>query len=431
MKNLIDNSIKIPAKSTVLFPLRAKYARIQSLLIFCYLFLEGVCVVQLIQRFLKLESAGGILLLFSAAVAMLLANSPLSSQYNDFLNLPVSLQIGSFSINKTLIHWINDGFMAVFFVLVGMEVKKELFEGALSSYQQAIFPAIAAVGGMIVPALVYWFIAKQDPSLANGWAIPMATDIAFALGIMALLSKQVPLPLKIFLLALAIIDDLGAIVVIALFFSHELSVQALIFSGVSILTLVLLNRFRVSALCAYMVVGTILWASVLKSGVHATLAGVIIGFCIPLKGKKGERPLHDFEHILAPWSSFVILPLFAFANAGVSFDGIDVSMISSPLLLAIACGLIIGKPVGVFGFSYISVKLGLAKLPDGINFKQIFAVAVLCGIGFTMSMFLASLAFDADAGESVNTLSRLGILLGSTVSATLGYLFLKQTTKRI
>ena len=386
-------------------------------------------MVQLIQRFLKLESAGGILLLFSAAVAMLLANSPLSNQYNDFLNLPVSLQIGSFSINKTLIHWINDGFMAVFFVLVGMEVKKELFEGALSSYQQAIFPAIAAVGGMIVPALVYWFIAKQDPSLANGWAIPMATDIAFALGIMALLSKQVPLPLKIFLLALAIIDDLGAIVVIALFFSHELSVQALIFSGVSILTLVLLNRFRVSALCAYMVVGAILWASVLKSGVHATLAGVIIGFCIPLKGKKGERPLHDFEHILAPWSSFVILPLFAFANAGVSFDGIDVSMISSPLLLAIACGLIIGKPVGVFGFSYISVKLGLAKLPDGINFKQIFAVAVLCGIGFTMSMFLASLAFDADAGESVNTLSRLGILLGSTISATLGYLFLKQTTK--
>ena len=386
-------------------------------------------MVQLIQRFLKLESAGGILLLFSAAVAMLLANSPLSSQYNDFLNLPVSLQIGSFSINKTLIHWINDGFMAVFIVLVGMEVKKELFEGALSSYQQAIFPAIAAVGGMIVPALVYWFIAKQDPSLANGWAIPMATDIAFALGIMALLSKQVPLPLKIFLLALAIIDDLGAIVVIALFFSHELSVQALIFSGISILTLVLLNRFRVSALCAYMVIGAILWASVLKSGVHATLAGVIIGFCIPLKGKKGERPLHDFEHILAPWSSFVILPLFAFANAGVSFDGIDVSMISSPLLLAIACGLIIGKPVGVFGFSYISVKLGLAKLPDGINFKQIFAVAVLCGIGFTMSMFLASLAFDADAGESVSTLSRLGILLGSTVSATLGYLFLKQTTK--
>lgn len=386
-------------------------------------------MLQLIQRFLKLESAGGILLLLSAVAAMLLANSPLSEQYNNFLNLPVSIQIGHFVIDKTLIHWINDGFMAVFFILVGMEVKKELFEGSLSSYQQAIFPAIAAIGGMIIPAIVYWFIAKQDPSLVNGWAIPMATDIAFALGIMALLSKQVPLPLKIFLLALAIIDDLGAIVVIALFFSHGLSVQALFFSAIAIIALVLLNRFKVSALCAYMVVGAILWASVLKSGVHATLAGVIIGFCIPLNGKNGEKPLHDFEHILSPWSSFIILPLFAFANAGVSFEGLDFTMLSSPLLLAIALGLIIGKPVGVFSFSYISVKLGLAKLPNGVNFKQIFAVALLCGIGFTMSMFLASLAFEADAGETINTLSRLGILLGSTISAIIGYFCLKQTTK--
>ena len=386
-------------------------------------------MLQLIQRFLKLESAGGILLLLSAVAAMLLANSPLSEQYNNFLNLPVSIQIGHFVIDKTLIHWINDGFMAVFFILVGMEVKKELFEGSLSSYQQAIFPAIAAIGGMIIPAIVYWFIAKQDPSLVNGWAIPMATDIAFALGIMALLSKQVPLPLKIFLLALAIIDDLGAIVVIALFFSHGLSVQALFFSAIAIIALVLLNRFKVSAPCAYMVVGAILWASVLKSGVHATLAGVIIGFCIPLNGKNGEKPLHDFEHILAPWSSFIILPLFAFANAGVSFEGLNFTMLSSPLLLAIALGLIIGKPVGVFSFSYISVKLGLAKLPNGVNFKQIFAVALLCGIGFTMSMFLASLAFEADAGETINTLSRLGILLGSTISAIIGYFCLKQTTK--
>ena len=386
-------------------------------------------MLQLIQRFLKLESAGGILLLLSAVAAMLLANSPLSEQYNNFLNLPVSIQIGHFVIDKTLIHWINDGFMAVFFILVGMEVKKELFEGSLSSYQQAIFPAIAAIGGMIIPAIVYWFIAKQDPSLVNGWAIPMATDIAFALGIMALLSKQVPLPLKIFLLALAIIDDLGAIVVIALFFSHGLSVQALFFSAIAIIALVLLNRFKVSALCAYMVVGAILWASVLKSGVHATLAGVIIGFCIPLNGKNGEKPLHDFEHILAPWSSFIILPLFAFANAGVSFEGLNFTMLSSPLLLAIALGLIIGKPVGVFSFSYISVKLGLAKLPNEVNFKQIFAVALLCGIGFTMSMFLASLAFEAGAGETINTLSRLGILLGSTISAIIGYFCLKQTTK--
>ena len=233
-----------------------------------------------------------------------------------FLNLPVSIQVGTFSIDKTLIHWINDGFMAVFFVLVGMEVKRELFEGSLSSYQQAIFPAIAAVGGMIIPALVYVFIAQHDPALADGWAIPMATDIAFALGIMALLSKQVPLPLKIFLLALAIIDDLGAIVVIALFFSHGLSVQALIFAAVSIVVLIALNRFKVTALCAYMVVGTILWASVLKSGVHATLAGVIIGFCIPLKGKNGETPLHDFEHILAPWSSFCYPTIICICQCG-------------------------------------------------------------------------------------------------------------------
>ncbi len=385
-------------------------------------------MLPLIQRFFKLESAGGILLLCSALIAMFFANSPLNGAYNDFLNLPVSIKIGSFSIDKTLIHWINDGFMAVFFVLVGLEVKRELLVGSLSSYQQAVFPAIAAIGGMVIPALVYVFITHQEPAFANGWAIPMATDIAFALGIMALLSKQVPLPLKIFLLALAIIDDLGAIVVIALFFSHGLSIQALIFAGIAIALLITLNRFKVTALCAYMVAGVILWASVLKSGVHATLAGVIIGFCIPLKGEKGERPLEDFEHLLVPWTSFLILPLFAFANAGVSFEGIDLSMLSSPLLLAIALGLIIGKPIGVFGFSYLSVKLGIAKLPEGINFKQIFAVAILCGIGFTMSMFLASLAFEANAGESVNALSRLGILLGSTVSAVVGYYCLKKTT---
>ncbi|THA15029.1 Na+/H+ antiporter NhaA [Rodentibacter pneumotropicus] len=386
-------------------------------------------MLQLIQQFFKLESSSGILLLFAALIAILFANSPLGTIYNDFLHLPVSVQVGTFAIGKTLLHWINDGFMAVFFVLVGLEVKRELLEGSLSSYQKAIFPAFAAVGGMVIPALVYVFIAYQDPTLANGWAIPMATDIAFALGIMALLSKQVPLPLKVFLLALAIIDDLGAIVVIALFFSHGLSIQALIFAAIAIMLLIILNRFKVTALCAYMVVGIILWASVLKSGVHATLAGVIIGFCIPLKGEKGETPLEDFEHLLAPWTSFLILPLFAFANAGVSFEGLDFSMLTSPLLLAIALGLIIGKPLGVFGFSYLSVKLGIAKLPEDINFKQIFSVAILCGIGFTMSMFLASLAFDENTGESVNTLSRLGILLGSTFSAIVGYIFLKQTTK--
>ena len=318
--------------------------------------------------------------------------------------------------------------MAVFFVLVGMEVKREMLEGSLSSYQQAIFPAIAAIGGMIVPALIYSFIAQDSQEIQSGWAIPMATDIAFAVGIVALLGKRVPLPLKVFLLALAIIDDLGAIVVIAIFYSHELSTPALITAAITISILVTMNRFKVSALCAYMVVGLILWASVLKSGVHATLAGVIIGFCIPMQGRQDEKPLHQFEHILAPWCSYLILPLFAFSNAGVSLENVGFSSLSSPLTLGIMLGLIIGKPLGVFLFSYLSVKLRLAKLPEGIHFTQIFAIAVLCGIGFTMSMFLAGLAFGETGHDNFDTLSRLGILLGSCVSALLGYALLRKTT---
>ncbi|WP_439287632.1 Na+/H+ antiporter NhaA [Lonepinella sp. BR2904] len=383
------------------------------------------------QRFFKMESASGILLLIFAFVAMLCANSSLQSTYFNFLDIPVAIQFGSFAINKTFIHWINDGFMAVFFVVVGMEVKREILEGSLSSYQQAIFPAFAAIGGMVIPAIIYWFITQQHAELSNGWAIPMATDIAFALGIVALLGKQVPLPLKVFLLALAIIDDLGAIVVIALFFSSDLSTQALTISAIAILGLVILNRLKVGHLCAYILVGLVLWAAVLKSGVHATLAGVILGFCIPLKDKKGESPLHTFEHILAPWCSFFVLPLFAFANAGVFLGDVDNDMIFSALPLGITLGLLIGKPLGVFSFSYLSVKLGIAKLPEGINFKQIFAIAILCGIGFTMSMFLASLAFVGEADSAINTLSRLGILLGSCGSAILGYGLLKITTKNV
>ncbi|WP_386697467.1 Na+/H+ antiporter NhaA [Lonepinella sp. MS14436] len=386
-------------------------------------------MLNFVQRFFKMESASGILLLIFAFVAMLCANSSLQSTYFNFLDIPVAIQFGSFAINKTFIHWINDGFMAVFFVVVGMEVKREILEGSLSSYQQAIFPAFAAIGGMIVPAIIYWFITQQHAELSNGWAIPMATDIAFALGIVALLGKQVPLPLKVFLLALAIIDDLGAIVVIALFFSSDLSTQALTISAIAILGLVILNRLKVGHLCAYILVGLVLWAAVLKSGVHATLAGVILGFCIPLKDKKGESPLHTFEHILAPWCSFFVLPLFAFANAGVFLGDVDNDMIFSALPLGITLGLLIGKPLGVFSFSYLSVKLGIAKLPEGINFKQIFAIAILCGIGFTMSMFLASLAFVGEADSAINTLSRLGILLGSCGSAILGYGLLKITTK--
>ncbi|SCY27362.1 sodium/proton antiporter, NhaA family [Basfia succiniciproducens] len=383
-----------------------------------------------IQRFFKMGSASGILLFFFALLAMIFANTSLNNFYFNFLDIPVSVQFGEFMINKTLLHWINDGFMAVFFVLVGLEVKREMLEGSLSRYQLAIFPAVAAIGGMIVPALIYYLITNQHPELSNGWAIPMATDIAFALGIVALLGTRVPLPLKVFLLALAIIDDLGAIVVIAVFFSEELSIQALSVAIVAIAGLITLNRMKVGHLCAYLIFGLILWAAVLKSGVHATLAGVIIGFCIPQKDSEGKSPLHTFEHILTPWCSFFVLPLFAFANAGVSLGTINTDMIFSTLPLGIALGLIVGKPLGVFSFSYFSVKLGIAKLPEGIKWKQVFAIAILCGIGFTMSMFLAGLAFtDGQSDSLINTLSRLGILLGSSVSAILGYLLLKSTTK--
>ncbi|MCL7725096.1 Na+/H+ antiporter NhaA [Actinobacillus pleuropneumoniae] len=383
-----------------------------------------------IQKFLKLEAASGILLLVSALLAMIFANTDLNQLYFSFLQTEVAIKFGAFSIDKPLLMWVNDGFMAVFFILVGMEVKRELFEGSLSSYQKAIFPAVAALGGMVVPALVYWFINQNHPEYQSGWAIPMATDIAFALGIVALLSKQVPPALKVFLLALAIIDDLGAIIVIALFFSHEMSMQALTIASIAIVILVAMNRYKVTGLINYAIIGTILWASVLKSGVHATLAGVVIGFCIPLRGKNGEAPLHHLEHALAPWCSFAILPLFAFSNAGVSLEGMSLDKLASPLPLGVALGLIIGKPVGVFLFSYVAVLLGIAKVPEGINLKQIFAIAVLCGIGFTMSMFIAGLAFgEEDASESVLALARLGILMGTFVAAIIGYFLLKITTK--
>ncbi|WP_315504900.1 Na+/H+ antiporter NhaA [Pasteurella multocida] len=383
-----------------------------------------------IQNFLKQEAAGGILLFIFATLAIILANTPLSYLYFDFLQTPVSVQIGAFIINKPLLMWVNDGLMAVFFMLVGMEVKRELLEGSLSSYQRAVFPAIAATGGMVVPAIVFLVFNATHPEFQEGWAIPMATDIAFALGVIALLGKRVPLALKIFLLALAIIDDLGAIVVIALFFSHDLSPQAFIFAGVAVAILITMNRLKITALSAYGIVGIILWASVLKSGVHATLAGVIIGFYIPLNGKKGERPLDDFEHTLSPWSAFAILPLFAFCNAGVSLIGMGMDNLTSTLPMGIALGLLLGKPLGIFSFCFVAVKLGIAKLSEGINFKQIFAVSVLCGIGFTMSMFLAGLAFGGESdSENVTALARLGILIGSGFSAVLGYLLLKMSTK--
>ncbi|CAG19006.1 Na+/H+ antiporter NhaA [Photobacterium profundum] len=375
-----------------------------------------------IRKFLKLESAGGIILIIAAAVAMVIANSPLQSLYSGTLS--------SYIAGLSVEHWINDGLMAIFFMLIGLEVKRELIEGALNTKEKAIFPAIAAVGGMVAPALVYVAFNFADPIALQGWAIPAATDIAFALGVMALLGNRVPVSLKVFLLALAIIDDLGVIVIIALFYSSDLSTLALAVAFAATATLFVMNAKNVTKTSLYLIVGAILWFSVLKSGVHATLAGVVLGFAIPLTGKDGRSdkhsPLKHLEHVLHPYVAFLILPLFAFANAGISLDGVSLESVTGMLPLGIAAGLFLGKPLGIFTASYIAVKMGLATLPDGINLKHIFAVSVLCGIGFTMSIFISSLAF-VGAPADFNTYSRLGILMGSTVAAVVGYILLSRT----
>ncbi|CAM2835620.1 Na+/H+ antiporter NhaA [Vibrio rarus] len=371
---------------------------------------------QMLKDFFKMESAGGIILVIAAALAMMVANSPLNEVYDGALH--------SYFLGMSVSHWVNDGLMALFFLLIGLEVKRELLEGALKSRETAIFPAIAAVGGMLAPALVYVLFNMGNPDALAGWAIPAATDIAFALGIMALLGNRVPVSLKVFLLALAIIDDLGVVVIIALFYSSDLSTLALAVGFAMTGLLFYMNHKKVTPLKWYLLVGAILWFAVLKSGVHATLAGVVIGFAIPLKGKKGEHsPLKHLEHALHPWSSFLILPIFAFANAGVSLEGISLSTLGSTLPMGIALGLLLGKPLGIFTFSWVAVKSGIAKLPAGIDFRHIFAVSVLCGIGFTMSMFIASLAFTG-ANADFNTHARLGILMGSTLAAVIGYIML-------
>ncbi len=381
------------------------------------------------KRFLKLESASGIILILAALVAIGLANSVLAQHYQSFLNTEVQVRIAALDINKPLLLWINDGFMAIFFLLVGLEVKREMLEGALSSRVQATFPAIAAVGGMLAPALIYSFFNYGDEATRAGWAIPAATDIAFALGVMALLGKRVPTSLKVFLLALAIMDDLGVIVIIALFYTQQLSLTALAIGVAATLTLLWMNRRGEDRIGLYMLVGLVLWVAVLKSGVHATLAGVIVGFMIPLNGKRYASPLKHLEHVLHPWSAFLILPLFAFANAGVSLEGISLSALLSPLPMGIILGLFVGKPLGIFTISWLAVKLGVAQLPKGVNFKQIFAVSILCGIGFTMSMFIASLAFE-HGGVDYGSYSRLGILAGSTLAAVAGYIALRISLPR-
>lgn len=384
-----------------------------------------------LQRFFHSDASGGVILIIAASLAMLLANlGATSGLYHAFLDTPVQLRVGALEINKNMLLWINDALMAVFFLLIGLEVKREMVEGALATRRQAIFPVVAAIGGMLVPALVYLAFNFQDPVASSGWAIPAATDIAFALGVLALLGSRVPASLKIFLMALAIIDDLGAIVIIALFYTHDLSLLSLAIAAAAIVVLAILNVSGVRRTGLYVLVGVILWTAVLKSGVHATLAGVIVGFFIPLKTQNGKSPAKQLEHVLHPWVAFMILPLFAFANAGVSLQGVTLEGLTSLLPLGIIAGLFIGKPLGISLFCWLAVKLKLAKLPEGASFSQIMAVGVLCGIGFTMSIFIASLAFGQVAPELI-TWAKLGILLGSLLSAVVGYTLLRMHLKPV
>ncbi len=371
-------------------------------------------------RFFQLEAASGLLLIAAAALALIVNNSPLSHYYTAFLDVPVAVQIGALQIAKPSLLWINDGLMALFFLLIGLEVKRELLEGQLSKPSQVVLPGAAAIGGMVVPALIYWFINKDYPDALGGWAIPMATDIAFALGVLALLGKRVPVSLKLFLMTLAIIDDLGAIIVIAVFYSSVLSGVSLLLAAACLIALIAMNRMGVIKVAPYMIVGLILWVCVLKSGVHATLAGVTLAFCIPLRTKNSETsPLMSIEHALHPWVAYAILPLFAFANAGVSLAGVSLHSFVSHVPMGIAAGLLIGKTLGVFGLTWIAIKTGMAALPAGANWGQVFGVAILCGIGFTMSLFVGSLAFVA--GSDYVGMDRMGILTGSILAALIGY----------
>ncbi|MCI2285184.1 Na+/H+ antiporter NhaA [Colwellia sp. MSW7] len=384
-----------------------------------------------IETFLKKESASGIILMFAAVFAMILANSPWASWYNLLLDVPVVVAVGKLEIAKPLLLWINDGLMALFFFLVGLELKREFLEGDLSEPGQVTLPAIGALGGMLMPALIYTAFNYDNTEALNGWAIPTATDIAFALGILAIIGSKVPLQLKVFLTSLAIFDDLGAIIIIALFYTDQLSTLALIVSACMLTILFILNKKNVTSTSPYIFVGVVLWIAVLKSGVHATLAGVILAFFIPMKGKDGElSPLKELEHNLHSTVAFIVLPIFAFANAGINFTGVGLDQVMSPVPIGIILGLLVGKQLGVFGFCFIAIKLGFAKLPTNVNWTLLYGVALLCGVGFTMSLFIGSLAFEQSTGSPLYQ-DRLGIVIGSLISGILGYFVIKGALKKV
>ncbi len=387
-----------------------------------------VALRQSLLDFFKGESAVGVLLIIATVLAMILSNSTFAQAYQNFLDIAVVVSFHEFTIAKPLLLWVNDGLMAIFFFMVGMEIKREVLEGSLSHISKIVVPAFAAIGGMVVPALVYVAFNWGDPVGMQGWAIPMATDIAFALGILSLLGKRVPAELKIFLLALAIIDDLGAIIVIAVFFGHGLSTSALAISGFFILVLMLMNWRGVTNNTAYILIGVIVWAAVLKSGVHATIAGVIVGLLVPLRNN--QKSFHELEESLHGPVNYVILPLFAFVNTGVNFSGVSAKDFVDNVTVGITLGLFFGKQVGIFMFSLLAIVLKLGKLPEGMNLWHLYGVAILGGIGFTMSLFIGSLAFECAGDACINmTDERIGILAGSLFSGVMGYLILKWQLK--
>ena len=381
---------------------------------------------QFFQDFIKKESTPGILLIIVTILALFLENTFMHDFYTSFLHTPVEIRFGDLQIAKPLLLWVNDGLMAVFFFVIGLEIKREVKEGHLSSLSQITLPGIAAIGGMVVPALVFIAFNKGEEFSMNGWAIPTATDIAFALGILSLLGNRVPASLKIFLMALAIIDDLGAILIIAFFYTSELSTISIIIAGISLLVLFIMNRMDVAIKSAYIVVGIILWVSVLKSGVHATLAGVALAFMIPISSKDKEgntfSMTKEMEHDLHKWVAFMILPLFALVNAGVDLKGISIEEMAGPVPMGIMLGLFVGKQVGVFGFSWIAIKMGWASLPKDSNWILLYGVSILTGIGFTMSLFVDTLAYNDT--QIYHYADKLAILVGSFLSAIVGYLIL-------
>ena len=380
-------------------------------------------ITSVLRRFMKLESASGILMLTAAIIAMLAANSPLADLYSELLDITVAVQVGALSISKPLLLWVNDGLMAVFFFLIGLEIKREVMEGELSSVSQIVLPGVGALGGMIIPASIYIWMNRGDPIALDGWAIPVATDIAFALALLSVFGNRVPTALKVFLLTLAIFDDLAAIVIIAIFYSGDLSLGALLIGAIALIIAIIMNKTGVTRTSGYILLGVVLWIAVLKSGVHATLAGVVIAFCIPMRDKQGNSPLSDLEHNLHSPVVFVILPLFAFANAGLSLAGMSIEDLAHPVTLGVISGLFIGKALGILGFVGLGVALRFVQIPKNVNWIQLLGVAFACGIGFTMSLFIAGLAFEHGSDDYYSG-DRLGILVGSILSALVAFVLL-------